>query len=149
MRPLSPARFILEMMASRFGSLRVGGFSKGRSSATGMPDFKMMYDSPSATARMRALVCKWSSRTLVLFMCHSVTQFLDRCNRHQFAGAVGGAGADAAGVVTGGDDFPVHSPSHSRNVLYHSRVFCGFRTQCPSSGKTSSLDGTFCSCKAV
>src|ERR1022692_4310930 len=37
----------------------------------------------------------------------------------------------------------------SMNVLYQSTLFCGFRTQWPSSGKSSSFDGTFCSCRAV
>ena len=31
----------------------------------------------------------------------------------------------------------------SMNVLYQSTLFCGFRTQWPSSGKSSSFDGTF------
>ena len=37
----------------------------------------------------------------------------------------------------------------SMNVLYQSTLFCGFETQWPSSGKSSSFDGTFCSCSAV
>ena len=43
----------------------------------------------------------------------------------------------------------VHSPIHSRNVLYHSTLFCGFSTQWPSSGKSNSFDGTFCNCSDV
>ncbi len=38
--------------------------------------------------------------------------------------------------------------SHSRNVLYQNRLFCGFSIQWPSSGKTTSRDGTSCLCKA-
>jgi hypothetical protein len=60
------------MMASRFGILgagrEAGRCSKGRNSAIGTPDFSMMYDSPSSTALTIALVCKWSSRTVVRFM---------------------------------------------------------------------------------
>src|SRR5215469_4871721 len=32
--------------------------------------------------------------------------------------------------------------SQSRKVLYQSSLFCGFSTQCPSSGKSSSFEGT-------
>src|SRR5581483_4869791 len=57
MRPLSPTRFILEVIASRSGNLRVGGSCpKCRNSATGTPDFSTMKDSPARTAL--ALVCK-------------------------------------------------------------------------------------------
>ena|ERR1017187_2713062 len=38
---------------------------------------------------------------------------------------------------------------HSMNVLYQSMLFCGFRTQWPSSGKSKSFEGTFCSWRAV
>ena len=68
-RPLSPTRGILEIIASRLGSLRrVDACSRGRISATGTPDFSTMNVSPSATARTIALVCKCSSRTVVRFM---------------------------------------------------------------------------------
>ena len=32
--------------------------------------------------------------------------------------------------------------TQSRNVLYQNLLFCGFRTQWPSSGNTTSFDGT-------
>jgi hypothetical protein len=66
-------------------------------------------------------------------------------HRDQCAGWIA-AGADA-GTAGGGAGRP-HSPIHSRNVLYHSTEFCGFRIQCPSSGYNSSFHGTFCNCKA-
>jgi hypothetical protein len=39
--------------------------------------------------------------------------------------------------------------SQSRNVLYQSSLFCGFRIQWPSSGKIMSFDGTPCCWSAV
>lgn len=45
--------------------------------------------------------------------------------------------------------FLVHSPIQSRNELYQSTLFCGFRTQWPSSGNSNNLDGTFWSCNDV
>src|SRR5271156_2014231 len=38
--------------------------------------------------------------------------------------------------------------SQSRNVSYQNWLFCGFRTQWPSSGKSTSFDGTPCRCSA-
>ena len=51
----------------------------------------------------------------------------------------------------GNNDFQflVQRSTHSRNVLYQSMLFCGFSTQCPSSGNTSSSDGTLCICNSV
>jgi hypothetical protein len=40
----------------------------------------------------------------------------------------------------------VHSSTQSFTVFHHSREFCGFSTQCPSSGKYSILLGTFSRC---
>ena len=40
----------------------------------------------------------------------------------------------------------VHSSTQSFTVLYQSSEFCGFSTQCPSSGKYSIFDGTFIRC---
>ena len=37
----------------------------------------------------------------------------------------------------------------SKTVLYQSTLFCGFNTQCPSSGKINSFEGTFCNWRAV
>jgi hypothetical protein len=34
-------------------------------------------------------------------------------------------------------------------VWYHRTLFCGFSTQWPSSGNSTSLDGTFCNWSAV
>ncbi len=45
--------------------------------------------------------------------------------------------------------FLVQESIQSINVLYQSRLFCGFSTQCPSSGNNRSFEGTFCSCSAV
>jgi hypothetical protein len=42
-----------------------------------------------------------------------------------------------------------YSASQSRKVLYQSWLFCGFNTQCPSSGKITSFDGTACARSAV
>src|SRR5260370_15186004 len=39
--------------------------------------------------------------------------------------------------------------SQSRNVLYQNWLFCGFKIQCPSSGKTTNFDGTPCPCTAL
>src|SRR5260370_15119550 len=39
--------------------------------------------------------------------------------------------------------------TQSKNVLYQNCAFCGFSTQCPSSGKTTSFDGTPCRCSAL
>src|SRR5438876_929937 len=39
--------------------------------------------------------------------------------------------------------------SQSKNVLYQNCAFCGFSTQWPSSGKTTSFDGTPCRCSAL
>src|SRR5580704_6559244 len=39
--------------------------------------------------------------------------------------------------------------SQSKNVLYQNCAFCGFKIQCPSSGKTTSFDGTPCRCSAL
>ena len=44
---------------------------------------------------------------------------------------------------------PDTPPANRKSVLYHSRLFCGFRIQCPSSGYTTNFDGTFCRCIAV
>ena len=46
-------------------------------------------------------------------------------------------------------DYFTYVASQSRNVLYQSWLFCGFSTQCPSSGKTRSLEGTPWRCKAL
>ncbi len=43
----------------------------------------------------------------------------------------------------------VHRSHQSPTVSYHSFEFCGFNTQCPSSGKYSILLGTFSRCSAV
>src|SRR6185437_345031 len=45
--------------------------------------------------------------------------------------------------------FLVHSPIQSRTVWYQSKLFCGFRIQWPSSGKSTSFDGTFSCCSTV
>lgn len=45
--------------------------------------------------------------------------------------------------------FLVHWSTQSFTVLYQSCEFCGFSTQCPSSGKYSIFDGTFFNCSAV
>ena len=46
-------------------------------------------------------------------------------------------------------DYSRYAASQSENVLYQRRLFCGLRIQCPSSGYTTSFDGTFCRCIAV
>src|SRR3954462_11753207 len=43
----------------------------------------------------------------------------------------------------------VHWSTQAFTVLYQNCEFCGFRTQCPSSGKYIILEGTFCFCNAV
>src|SRR5271167_960393 len=43
----------------------------------------------------------------------------------------------------------VHSSTHALTVWYHRRPFCGFSTQCPSSGKYSIFDGTLSRCSVV
>ena len=43
----------------------------------------------------------------------------------------------------------VHSSTHSLTVFHQSRLFCGFSTQWPSSGKYSIFDGTFSRCSVV
>src|SRR5882672_2888436 len=43
----------------------------------------------------------------------------------------------------------VYLSTHSRNVLYQNWLFNGFNTQCPSSGKITSFDGTPCRCNAL
>src|SRR5580704_16634782 len=45
--------------------------------------------------------------------------------------------------------FFVQLSTQLRNVLYQSALFCGFRTQWPSSGKSRSSDGTLRICSAV
>lgn len=42
-----------------------------------------------------------------------------------------------------------YSASQSRNVLYQNCAFCGLSTQWPSSGKTTSFDGTPWRCSAL
>jgi hypothetical protein len=42
-----------------------------------------------------------------------------------------------------------YAASQSKNVLYQNCEFCGFNTQCPSSGNTTSFDGTPCRCSAL
>jgi len=42
--------------------------------------------------------------------------------------------------------FLVHSSTQSFTVLYQSSEFCGFSTQCPSSGKYSIFEGIFIRC---
>jgi hypothetical protein len=56
------------------------------------------------------------------------------------------ASCDKRGQVTG---HFVYLSTHSRNVLYQNFAFCGFITQCPSSGNTTSFDGTPCRCSAL
>src|ERR1019366_677633 len=53
------------------------------------------------------------------------------------------------GFLLFGFYFLTQESIQSMNVLYQSTLFCGFRTQWPSSGKSSNFDGTFCSCRAV
>lgn len=61
-------------------------------------------------------------------------------NRYGFGGGAAGW-ADGSGVGAGG--LFTHSFTQFRNVSYQSTLFCGLETQCPSSGKISSFDGTF------
>jgi hypothetical protein len=43
----------------------------------------------------------------------------------------------------------VYLSTQSRNVLYQNFAFRGFITQCPSSGNTTSFEGTPCRCSAL
>src|SRR5205807_2118923 len=73
--------------------------------------------------------------------------------------AAGGAAAEwrwGAALMAGGIALTAHgtkasarAASQSKNVLYQNWLFCGFSTQCPSSGKTTSFDGTPCRCSAL
>jgi hypothetical protein len=54
--------------ASRSGMRGTALCEMGRISATGMPRFWIMKDSPSATWRTISLVFRWRSRTVEVFM---------------------------------------------------------------------------------
>ena len=47
------------------------------------------------------------------------------------------------------EGFLVHSPIQSSTLRYHNTLFSGFWIQCPSSGNSSSFEGTFCIWRAV
>ena len=66
--PLSSVSGPLMIRASRSGMRGAGRCEKGRISATGMPRFSIMKDSPSATWRTISLVFRWRSRTVEVFM---------------------------------------------------------------------------------
>jgi len=74
-RPLSRVSRPLIISASRSGMRGRGRSEMGRISATGMPCFSIMKDSPATTSRRISLVFKCSSRTDEDFMCHNVAQF--------------------------------------------------------------------------
>ena len=118
---------------------------------------------PEETRRRRALREHQRARAVLLHVCRQAAHPVrignpdrDRrgCAGHRHRRAEGqrgavrkesqrGGGQNQAHENGGGDShFFTQKSSQSSTVEYHRRLFCGFRTQWPSSGKISSLAGT-------